>query len=131
MIRYLLDTNAIIALLNNADSRMYENLCRHQSGSVATSSVVIYELYYGAYKSQRVKHNLEIVEKLQFPVLEFDKDDAREAGKIRAALARKGTPIGPLDLLIAGQAKARHLILVTHNIKEFKRVPGLKREDWD
>lgn len=130
MIRYLLDTNAVIALLNNADSLIYGNLRQHHPGSIGISSIVIYELYYGAYKSRRVNHNLSVIEKLQFPILEFDKEDAQEAGKIRAALSLKGTPIGPSDVLIAGQAKARHLTLVTHNVKEFKRVAGLKIEDW-
>jgi len=94
------------------------------------SSVVIHELYYGAFKSQRVEKNVARVDALQFPVLEFDQEDARQAGEIRAHLASKGTPIGPYDLLIAGQAKARKLILVTHNTTEFTRVPGLKVEDW-
>ena len=70
------------------------------------------------------------VDALQFSVLEFDEEDARQAGQIRAQLASKGTPIGPYDVLIAGQAKARELTLVTHNTSEFQRVPGLKVEDW-
>ena len=70
------------------------------------------------------------VDALQFPVLEFDHDDARHAGEVRAHLATKGTPIGPYGVLIAGQARARKLTLVTHNTTEFKRVPGLKVEDW-
>jgi predicted nucleic acid-binding protein len=67
---------------------------------------------------------------VQFPVLEFDQEDARQAGEIRAHLASKGTPIGPYDVLMASQAKARKLTLVTHNTTEFTRVPGLKVEDW-
>ena len=70
------------------------------------------------------------VDALQFPVLEFDHEDARQAAARRADLALKGTPIGPYDVLIAEQAKARKLTLVTHNTTEFKRVPGLKVEDW-
>jgi tRNA(fMet)-specific endonuclease VapC len=70
------------------------------------------------------------VDALRFAVLEFDQEDGRQAGEIRAHLASKGTPIGPYDVLIAGQAKARKLTLVTHNTIEFKRVPGLKVEDW-
>ena len=70
------------------------------------------------------------VDALQFPVLEFDQEDARQAGEIRAHLASKGTPIGPYDVLIAGQAKARNLTLVTHNTTEFQRVEGLRVEDW-
>ena len=70
------------------------------------------------------------VDALQFSVLEFDQEDARHAGEVRAHLASKGTPIGPYDVLIAGQARARKLTLVTHNTTEFQRVPGLKVEDW-
>ncbi len=94
------------------------------------SAVVLHELYCGAFKSQPAENNVARVDALQFPVLELDRDDARHAGEIRAQLASKGTPIGPYDLLIAGQAKARKLTLVTHNTKEFNRVPGLKVEDW-
>ena len=70
------------------------------------------------------------VDALQFPVLKFDQENARHAGEVRAHLASKGTPIGPYDVLIAGQARARKLTLVTHNTTEFQRVPGLKVEDW-
>jgi tRNA(fMet)-specific endonuclease VapC len=63
-------------------------------------------------------------------VLDFDKEDAQQAGEVRALLASNGTPIGAYDVLIAGQAVARNLILVTHNTREFGRVPGLRLEDW-
>ena len=63
-------------------------------------------------------------------MIEFDKEDARQAGKIRALLASKGTPIGPYDVLIAGQAMARNMVLVTRNTDEFARMPGLRVEDW-
>jgi tRNA(fMet)-specific endonuclease VapC len=91
---------------------------------------VVHELYDGAFKSQRGEKNVPRVDGLQFQVLECDQEDARQAGEIRAHLASKGTPIGPYDVLIAGQAKARKLTLVTHNTTEFQRVPGLKVEDW-
>lgn len=90
----------------------------------------MHELYYGAFKSQRVEQNVSRVDALQFSVLEFDEEDARQAGHIRAYLASKDTPIGPYDVLIAGQARARELTLVTHNTSAFQRVPGLKVEDW-
>jgi tRNA(fMet)-specific endonuclease VapC len=73
---------------------------------------------------------LALIDALQFSIVEFDKEDARQAGAIRALLASKGTPIGSYDVLIAGQALARNLILVTHNIQEFGRVPDLRLEDW-
>jgi tRNA(fMet)-specific endonuclease VapC len=128
--RYLLDANAIIALLNDTTSPIARRVRRHAPRDFGLSAVVIHELYYGAFKSQRVEQNVARVDALQFSVLEFDEDDARQAGQIRAQLASKGTPIGPYDVLIAGQARARELTLVTHNTSEFQRVPGLKVEDW-
>jgi tRNA(fMet)-specific endonuclease VapC len=91
---------------------------------------VTHELFYGAFKSRRAAQNVALIDSLQFMVLEFDKEDARGAGEVRALLASRGTPIGPYDMLIAGQAKARNLILVTHNTDEFERVPGLRCDDW-
>ena len=128
--RYLLDANAVIALLNDTTSPIARRTRRHAPRDIGISAVVIQELYYGAFKSQRVEQNVARVDALQFPVLEFDQDDARHAGEVRAYLAVKGTPIGPYDVLIAGQARARTLTLVTHNTSEFQRVPGLKVEDW-
>ena len=128
--RYLLDANAVIALLNDTTSPIARRIRRYAPRDFGVSAVVIYELYYGAFKSQRVEKNVSRVDALQFPVLEFDEEDARQAGKIRAHLASKGTPIGPYDVLMAGQARARELTLVTHNTAEFQRVPGLKVEDW-
>jgi tRNA(fMet)-specific endonuclease VapC len=128
--RYLLDANAIIALLNDTTSPIARRIRRYAPREFGLSAVVVHELYYGAFKSQRVEQNVARVDALQFSVLEFDEEDARQAGQIRAYLASKGTPIGPFDVLIAGQAKARELTLVTHNTTEFQRVPGLKVEDW-
>jgi tRNA(fMet)-specific endonuclease VapC len=128
--RYLLDANAIVALLNDTTSPIARRVRRHAPRDFGVSAVVIHELYYGAFKSQRMELNVARVDALQFSVLEFDEEDARQAGQIRAHLASKGTPIGPYDALIAGQAKARELTLVTHNTTELQRVPGLKLEDW-
>jgi tRNA(fMet)-specific endonuclease VapC len=71
------------------------------------------------------------VEALQFEVLDFDREDARHSGEVRATLAAAGTPIGPYDVLIAGQAIARGLTLITHNTREFLRVPQIRVEDWE
>jgi tRNA(fMet)-specific endonuclease VapC len=75
--------------------------------------------------------NVALIDSLQFEVVEFDQDDAKEAGEIRALLALRGAPIGPYDVLIAGQAKARRLTLVTRNTAEFARVQDLRIEDWE
>jgi tRNA(fMet)-specific endonuclease VapC len=128
--RYLLHANALIALLNDTTSAIARRIRRCAPRDFGVSAVVIHELYYGAFKSERVEKNVARVDALQFPVLEFDAEDARHAGQIRAHLASKGTAIGPYDVLIAGQARARELTLVRHNTTEFQRVPGLKAEDW-
>jgi tRNA(fMet)-specific endonuclease VapC len=128
--RYLLDTNIVIALLNDAASPLAQRARRERPGDIAISAIVAHELYYGAFKSRRKDHNRAVVDSLQFLVLEFDRDDARCAGEVRAALAAQGTPIGPYDALIAGQALSRDLVLVTNNTREFARVPGLRSDDW-
>jgi tRNA(fMet)-specific endonuclease VapC len=128
--RFVLDTNAVIALLNDATSRIAMRARRERPGDIAISAIVAHELFYGAFKSRRAAENLALVDALEFEVIEIDKEDARQAGRLRAALAIEGTPIGPYDVLIAGQALARDLILVTHNTGEFGRVPGLRIEDW-
>jgi tRNA(fMet)-specific endonuclease VapC len=128
--RYLLDTNDIIGLLNDVTSKLAQRAQREMPGDIAISAIAAHELYYGAFKGRRANQNVALVDALQFAVLEFDKEDARAAGEIRAFLAAKGTPIGPYDVVIAGQAKARNLTLVTNNTREFGRVPGLRIEDW-
>ena len=128
--RYLLDANVVIALLKDTTSATARRVRRERIGDIAISAVVSHELFYGAFKSRRRIQNVAVIDALQFVVLEFDKEDARQAAEIRALLASEGTPIGPYDLLIAGQAVARDMILVTQNTREFERVPGLRFEDW-
>lgn len=111
---------------------LVKRVLKSVEGTIGLPSIVTHELYFGAHKSAKVQHNLETLRLLfaNFPVLEFDQRDAFTAGEIRALLAAKGTPIGPYDVLIAGQARARGLVLVTNNIGEFDRVDGLRVEDW-
>lgn len=92
LMRYLLDANAIIALLNDTTSPIAKRVRRYAPRDFGVSAVVIHELYYGTFKSQRVEQNVARVDALQFSVLEFDEEDARQAGQIRAQLAAKGTP---------------------------------------
>ena len=89
-----------------------------------------YELYYGAFKSRDTDRNLKLLDRIAFEVVPFDAADSRAAGMVRANLEAIGRPIGPIDTLIAGQALARGLILVTANTQEFVRVEGLNCEDW-
>jgi len=129
--RFLLDSNAVIALLNDPSGAVSLRARQHLPSDIGLSAVVLHELYFGAYKSQRRDRNLALVEALRFEVLAFDQEDARDAGEIRAGLALQGTPIGGYDVLIAGQARARGLTLVTRNMREFLRVPGLAAENWE
>jgi tRNA(fMet)-specific endonuclease VapC len=129
-VKYLLDSNAVIALMKGHPGFVSE-LRRHKPQDFAIPAIVAHELFYGAYKGQRVVDNLARVEALQFETLNFDREDARMAGEIRAELASLGTPIGVYDVLIAGQAVARDLILITHNVREFQRVQKLRFEDWE
>jgi tRNA(fMet)-specific endonuclease VapC len=97
---------------------------------MAISSIAMHELYYGAFRSERVEHNLHLFDGLLLEVVDFDRDDAREAGAIRAELAARGTPVGPFGVLMAGQARGRGLTLVTATAGEFLRVEGLAVENW-
>jgi tRNA(fMet)-specific endonuclease VapC len=130
-----LDTNAVIDVLNNASSLVRLRIHRTigMDRHIAISSIVLFELRYGAMKSARPERNVRrIADFLVGPiaVLPFEPGDAEEAGDIRAAVERAGTSIGPYDLLIAAQARRRGALLVTANTREFARVPGLEIEDW-
>lgn len=132
MISHVLDTNAVIALIGRKSDLLVGRVLDSPQGGIGLSTIVVHELYFGAQKSAKVQHNLETLRLLiaDFPVLDFDLRDAFVAGAIRAALAAKGTPIGPYDVLIAGQAKARELAVITNNSGEFARVEGLRVEGW-
>lgn len=128
--RFLLDANAVIGLLGG-NAGVLAGVRRHSPQDFGIPAVVAHELYYGAYRSAKQAQNLALLDNLRLEVLGFDKEDAQAAGKVRAMLAASGTPIGPYDVLIAGQALARGLVLVTHNVGEFSRVAGLQVEDWE
>ncbi|HVA19429.1 MAG TPA: type II toxin-antitoxin system VapC family toxin [Solirubrobacteraceae bacterium] len=128
--KFLLDSNAVIALLKG-HTGFLARLREHQPQDFGVPAIVAHELFYGAYKGQRTQESLARIDALAFEVLEFDREDARVAGELRAGLARAGTPIGPYDVLIGGQALARNLILVTHNRGEFQRIAELRIEDWE
>jgi tRNA(fMet)-specific endonuclease VapC len=129
-VRFLLDTNSIIALLKG-HHQFLKRMRQHQPQDVAVSAIVAHELFYGAFKGQRTVENLTRIDALRFEVLEFDREDALQSGQLRATLTTSGTPIGPYDVLIAGQAIARGLTLITHNLREFQRAAGLQVEDWE
>ncbi len=128
--RFLLDTNACISLLNESSQQMWRRVRRHAPSDFGISSIVAYELYHGAFKSQRRDGNVALLDQLAFEVVSFDAGDARTAGAIRSDLETAGRPIGPYDVLIAAQARTRELLLITANSREFARVDGLRWEDW-
>jgi tRNA(fMet)-specific endonuclease VapC len=130
---YLLDTNACIKYLNGRSENIRRNLESKQPQEMLVCSVVKAELFYGVQKSVKQKENMEKVHTFldQFVSLSFDDKASEKYGEIRADLEKTGTPIGPNDLLIASIALANNVILVTHNTREFKRVKGLKIEDWE
>ena len=135
MTTYLLDTNACIALINGTPRdvrRRFQRLVGKGS-VILLSSLVAFELWYGVAKSQRKESNTQRLEAFFAGPVEwtlFDDEDARAAGAIRAELEAAGKPIGAYDVLIAGQARRRGATLVTSNVDEFRRVAGLKWEDW-
>jgi tRNA(fMet)-specific endonuclease VapC len=132
-VTYLLDTNSCVDhLRRGSSSNVTTRLAAAAPGSVVLCSVVVAELLYGAHCSVQQARTLSQVQAFcrGFLSLPFDDRAAEEYGRIRAHLASLGTPIGPNDLLIASIALAGGLVLVTHNITEFSRVPGLTIEDW-
>jgi tRNA(fMet)-specific endonuclease VapC len=134
-VNYLLDTNVCIALIKNTDTLVRGRFQKaSRAGSfVYVPSIVTFELWYGVANSTRIAFNTDRLEAFlsgRLNVLPFDDRDARAAGAIRANLEVSGRIIGPYDLLIAGQALARQLTLVTANVSEFSRVKGLSWQDW-
>ncbi len=127
----LLDTNIVIRMMRG-ERGLLNHAARHRPGDIGISSIVLFELYYGAAKSVERGRNEAAIQRFMesFPELAFTIDDARFAGEMRETLRRRGTPVGPYDLLIAGQALARGLTLVTLNMREFIRIDGLRLEDW-
>ena len=131
MLKYMLDTNIVIYTIKNRPVRVREVFKRH-SGQMAISAVTFGELIYGAERSSQPERNLNDIEGMiaRLEVLPFDELAAAHFGQLRAELARAGTPIGPYDQMIAGHARALGLVLVTNNVDEFKRVLGLRIENW-
>lgn len=129
--RYLLDTNILIALTKQRPG-LAERLAGIPADAVLLSSVVVAEIEYGIAKSRRRLHNRRIFDALMagFRVVPFDAGAARLYGPIRAELEKRGRLLGPYDLMIAAHAKALAAVLVTDNLKEFTRVEGLKAANW-
>lgn len=131
MLKYMLDTNIAIYVIKRRPPEALATFNQH-AGQLCISSITLAELIHGAEKSAKPDHNLRQVEDFtsRLTVLEYGNKAAAHYGDIRAALERKGTPIGVNDLHIAGHARSEGLTLVTNNLKEFERVEALRLENW-
>lgn len=131
MLRYMLDANLCIRVLRDRPAGLRPRFGA-EADSLCISTVVLFELFYGANRSNRPAHHRTEVESFadRLQVLPFDALAADHAADIRAVLTKKGKPIGSYDLLIAGHARSRGLIVITGNLREFSRVEGLRAEDW-
>ena len=130
--RYMLDTNICIYIIKNKPKKVIIELKRHKPSEICVSAITYAELTYGVEKSMAVEKNRLALALLfsNIEVLNFDIKAAIHYGKIRAYLEKQGTPIGPLDMIIAAHAMSLGYTVVTNNIKEFERVPDLKLENW-
>lgn len=130
--RFLLDTSTCISIIRERPARVIRRLTAQDISDVGISTITLSELEYGVEKSSRPERNRLALAQFLAPleVLPYDDRAASAYGPIRAELERQGTPIGPLDTLIAAHALALGLTLVTSNTREFRRVPGLAVADW-
>ena len=131
--RYLLDTNTCIRYINGRAPQLRDFIDTQSYADIAVSAITKGEMYYGSAKSQTPERSRAKQDDFlrHFDSLPFDDAAADEYGSIRAYLERRGTPIGRRDMLIAAIARVNGLIVVTHNTREFERIPGLNVEDWE
>lgn len=130
--KYMLDTNICIYAIKHKPPEVIRNFLKHDPAELCISAVTYAELMHGVEKSQAVEKNrLAITMFLSsIAIWDFDYTAAAEYGKVRAELEKRGTPIGPMDMMIAAHARAEGLAIVTNNTREFCRVENLKVEDW-
>ncbi len=130
--KLLLDTNICIYVIKNKPPGVRENLNKYRPGDIAISVITVAELWYGVTKSKAIEKNRDALHAflIPFEILSYDEQAAYAYGKIRTSLEKTGTPIGSLDLLIAAQAIAHNLVLVSNNLREFSRIPNLQSKNW-
>jgi tRNA(fMet)-specific endonuclease VapC len=128
----MLDTDICIALIKQRSAELVVKLKKHKPGEIAISSITLAELHFGVSKSSQPEKNRAALDQFLLPleILAFDDAAAECYGRVRAALEIEGTPIGPLDTLIAGHALSISGTVVTNNVREFSRVRGLRVENW-
>lgn len=129
---WMLDTDICIALIKRQPLKLIDRIKKHKPGDIVISSITLAELRFGASKSKQVEKNRTALDQFLVPleILAFDDAAAESYGRIRAALEIDGTPIGPLDTLIASHALSINATIVTNNVREFSRVEGLRVENW-
>jgi len=130
--RYMLDTNICIALIKRKPPKALRRFDRLSAGDVGISTITLAELRYGIAKSQHAERNRQALEEFLLPleVADFDEGAAAVYGNVRADLENAGRPIGPLDMQIGAHALSLETVLVTNNTAEFRRIKGLKVENW-
>lgn len=129
--KFLLDTDICIYLINERPKKVLDHFKRHQIGEIGISSITASELAYGVAKTGSIKNRVALEQfLLPLQIADYDASAALAYGDIRAALETQGKTIGPLDMLIAAHALSLRVVLVTNNEKEFRRVEKLKVENW-
>ncbi|TKB94576.1 MAG: type II toxin-antitoxin system VapC family toxin [Nitrospira sp.] len=130
--KVMLDTNICIYLIKQRPPTVIDRFLSHPVGDIGVSSITVAELAYGVNKSRHTTKNRLALEQFLAPLdlAAFDQDAALSYGRLRALLEQKGSPIGSMDLLIAAHALSLGVRLVTNNLREFQRVPGLRLENW-
>jgi tRNA(fMet)-specific endonuclease VapC len=129
---YLLDTNICIFAIKHKPAKVFELIKERSKESIYISSLTVAELEFGVQNSEREEQNrIALLKFLSiFKILNFDDADAIAYGRLKVDLRKKGELIGPIDMLLAAQALNKEMLFVTNNVKEFKRVDGLRIEDW-
>lgn len=132
MTEYLLDTNICIYLIKKCPPEVFERFQQIQLQQLHIPAITVFELYYGIQRNNSHRRNLSALKNFISPltVVDFNLESAKKAALIRDALQKKGTPIGPYDILIAAIALSLDMVLLTNNVREFERVEGLKLENW-
>jgi tRNA(fMet)-specific endonuclease VapC len=130
--RFMLDTNTCIHLIKQKPEKVLRHFKAHSVGEIGISSITLAELRYGVEGSQQVQKNQQALEEFTLPleIAAFDEAAAGVYGSVRAGLEQAGTPIGSMDMLIGAHALSLGVILVTNNLREFKKIKNLKVVDW-
>jgi tRNA(fMet)-specific endonuclease VapC len=131
MLQYMLDTNICIYIMKKHPPTLLDRF-NQLAEQLCISSITLGELHYGLEKSTRRQQNLDDLVRFtaRLEILPFTVEAAAHYGQLRLELERAGRPVGPYDMLIGAHARSEGLIMVTNNLREFERMPGLRVENW-